>query len=235
MSSQSFDFHEFALSALSDWISKAKGDRDQISSKSFIDERDGALAYCLERAIDLASGAELAAKRGLIESLSSLTRCLYETFLWTSWIQLSEANAVAYKDVAFREMKKRGRIQLREGLAKVSNKETGEDYSAMILEMIENDPPPPVPSFQTLAEQAGIKSIHLIHYPMLSLEAHGSAYEILGRASDSDAQENIYSHVTFSNAMMQTVAQIVSNWFSWREVTPVAKIYELVGESTESK
>ena len=235
MSSNEFDFHEFALSALSDWIFKATEDFDQVSAKPAIDERDGALVYCLQRAIDLAAGAELSARQDLLESLSSLTRSLYETFIWTCWIQLSSSNAAIYKSVAFSELKRRGRIQLKEGLSKVTDRETGEDYSAVILEMIEKDPPPRPPTFRAMAKEAGLESIHLIHYPTLSLETHGAAYEALGRDDDPDVQENVYAHVTFSSAMIKATSQIVSNWFSWREITPVHQIYELLGESREAE
>ncbi len=126
---------EIALAAMIDWIEQGKEIQDKTASATPVNKRHEALTYCLERAIDLSTTVHFAAKAALVESTATVTRALYETFLWTSWIQLSEENAATYQEVAQNELMRQARRILKTGIGVVRNKQTGKDVTEQFLQI----------------------------------------------------------------------------------------------------
>lgn len=218
-----------------DWIEQGKEIQDKTASATPVNKRHEALTYCLERAIDLSTTVHFAAKAALVESTATVTRALYETFLWTSWIQLSEENAATYQEVAQNELMRQARRILKTGIGVVRNKQTGKDVTEQFLQITNGLKIPSRPRFDNMAKEAGLENVHQMFYTPQSIEAHGSAITIRRSAVGAGQAEVLFAHLTFANAMMKSIARITNNWVTSSQVTPASAIVQDIAQGDSGR
>ncbi len=217
---------EDEMRALTEEIQASEKNIKNLSGRQFNGTREEAIIFCLKRAYDLAQGASMATMIGLPETVNILMRGLFEIFIQTYWITLSDENAQKFALATDNEMRRQLRAFLKKDLGTVSNKETGENKNKEVLN--EWASLPQNLSFQTMATEAGIGNLCQMMYGGMSRQAHGYSF---GLSEPPTPREQLDISISASVSWMQAINSIAVNWITGRTQISSSEMYSLLDMS----
>lgn len=192
------------------------------SKRHFNTQRESALIYCLDRAIELSEGCVLCTKSNLLVPLHLLTRGLIESLISVCWITKSNENAQHFINEAKNELKRIARNNLRTGHAKAFDKSTREDKTQELLHSEWAKDIQPRLNMEKKAKDVGLERLYTQMYGPLSIYAHGVMME-----TSSNIKKDTVSALALASALLVCINLVVKNWIIDRKQTPVKDIYAI--------
>ncbi|MBF0507293.1 MAG: hypothetical protein HQL09_10740, partial [Nitrospirae bacterium] len=138
-----------------------------------------------------------------------LERGLFETFVVTRWVILSDVNAQTFNDGAINELKRIGRKNLQAGHAKIINKKNQEDKTSEFLQSNVMNGIPKRLRIEEMAKEAKLEKIYTMYYGFQSLLVHGTFS--LGILSDN-VERNLYIAARATVGFTHAINLTVQNW-----------------------
>jgi Family of unknown function (DUF5677) len=195
------------------------------SKRHFNGPKENAILFCLDRAIDLASGCVQVAQAQLPESSITLMRGLLENLFWICWILLSDKNAQRFVDAGINELEKQLRILLEKGEGRVIDDLTGDDISREMLEEARMQEIGKMPKVEEVARVAGLEKLYDRYYRFASQYTHGHTFGISKREG---ALNGILMAIAMVGPLLDCINLVVCNWVTYRRQTPLSEIYEIL-------
>jgi hypothetical protein len=215
-----------SLKILESHLTDGKEEVSDFSNRQYNQVRENALVYCLARAIDLTEACLFCSERYLSASLQVIARGILETMIISCWVQLSDENAIEYKDLSGHELKRIVRKNLLAGYASIKHRETGDNVTSAILESDLFSEIPARKRIESLAEESGLGKIYSMFYGFMSMQAHGVDFGIFSK--ESDKFEDIYSTVALVNSMLDVIRYVVRKWITNRQNTSTKEINSIL-------
>jgi hypothetical protein len=151
--------------------------RELLAGMREVEETDfvAPLVHIIEESIDLAEGLLSCGSKPLPVSRVTLTRALFERLFQASWVALSSANALSFREAGVRETARQIRKMIKDGgPGRIVAKGTGEDRTEELRQRLEAMSLRAPPTFEVMADEAGLKAIHAQLYGVMAQMAHGN-------------------------------------------------------------
>lgn len=195
------------LEAFGSAIKKAERVLTRCKGASASDETAHALLHILQRALQVAEAAFVAARRGHPEPFYILVRGLYERVILAFWITRSDENAEEFKRIARSEVVRDFRKILKAGEGRVVERASGTDRTADILAACKMQEVPSRVRLQTLAEKVGLGTLHTRFSGYFSQQAHGFNFGL-----PDDPVQEVHMLSAAGGALIEALATISSRW-----------------------
>ena len=219
------DYQEL-ISALRQHIAQSEKYVTDFERRHYNGTREKAVIYCLCHAIDLAKGSLATALAELPDSLTTLSRAILETLFWARYVTLSTENAQEFTDGTINEMKRIGRKNINAGYARILDIKTNDDKTSEVLNSpLMKDIPKRV-SMEKAAELGGLERVYTNIYGILSMIAHGRAFNL---RTKSDNKEELYASVSAALGALECIEVITSDWIIYRKQTSRETLFQLLG------
>ncbi|MBN6776106.1 hypothetical protein JRG42_22730 [Pseudomonas granadensis] len=177
------------------------------------DVRDEFTRQQLRRASELVKGAVALGSIENAACLGILSRSVLEQLITVLWGIRSVENAVSQTAAGPAELAKALRMNLKEGTAKIFDRETGEDVTAQYLEREQAKQSRRSKSVQDQAKEAEVQDLYTVFYRLLSLETHGHNETPAGK---SEACTLCVTHLQGIGAISRGIGQACVCWLIGR-------------------
>ncbi len=191
-------------------------------SRHFNTNRENAIIYLLERAVDFCEGCIYLSSKDLLTPIYPLTRCIIETLIWARWITQSKENAMEFTNSG-NEIKRIARIILREGHGKVTERASGENATEELLNSEWAEGIRPRLSLFSAAQDVELEKLYRQIFNMLSMYVHGFTFGMEG-----NDDEDLLAILALTNSMMAGVNLVANDWITRRHYTEKTQLYKIL-------
>lgn len=198
----------------------------ELHGRSEPTDRDKAILYCIEHAVDLALGCAAVAAQELPDSTTTLSRALLETLIWTRYVTLSENNAQEFLGSYLEELKRTARKNLSVGYAHIYERRTKADKTAEFLRSERMKNIRPRISIESAAKAGGLEKAYTAIYGFISMVAHGRA---CGLRHQSEAKEDLFASLSAALGAIECIEVMATSWLLARQQTPKETLTILLG------
>jgi len=219
------DYQEL-IAALKQHIAQGERDVVDFEHRHYNGVREKAVIYCLRHALDLAKGCLAIALAELPDSLTTLSRAIFDALFWAKYVTLSIENAQEFIDSPINEMKRISRKNLTAGYAHVFDTKTNEDKSIEFQNSSMMKEIPRWVRIEDAARAGGLERVYTTLYGFDSMIAHGRAFDLL---AESDIKDVLYASISAFLGALQCIEVITSDWIIHRKETPKETLTHMLG------
>jgi hypothetical protein len=181
-------------------------------------DRARVLLHLIEEATTIARGCVALSREDLALPMLVLCRVLLEVVIVSYWISKSEENAEEYVTSLAKNHAKFLWVNADRGYVALKDRETGEDVTAKVLEVLKEEKGSP-PSVEHLAKETGLETLYDFGYRYLSVYPHVNTFQGDG---DLDKQGPFAAKITLE--ILQKLIVIGNNTLRQEQDTRVEDV-----------
>jgi Family of unknown function (DUF5677) len=190
--------------------------------RSEIDSTDKFSCHLINRlviATENTLGCVILARASLAIPLVTVYRSIFESFISTYWASQDPSNASAILQEEEGEMLRILRNTLQSGRGKIVDKITGKIKTDTILNDQKMSNAKRRMQFSKMAEEANIKNIYDMFYPMLSMYAHGTATESISLNRFNEHAPSVFEFQNGAICCLKSIHLISINYIREKRKT----------------